>query len=118
MIDKTKYRARVRQGCRPISYRRSFITRVKGQDRQHAALYAGKRQLCSGDMLEEDAAIICAVFNEAVIRRTVSQLDLFAERKTGSILKALDEIYEAGGKVWDDIDDPDKYLKEMRGEEE
>jgi len=46
------------------------------------------------------------------------QLDLFAERKTGSILKALDEIYEAGGKVWDDIDDPDKYLKEMRGEDE
>ena len=31
--------------------------------------------------------------------------------KTGSILETLDKIYEAGGKAWDDIEDP-KSLKE------
>ncbi len=27
-----------------------------------------------------------------------------------SILKTLDAIYEAGGKVWDEIDDPGEYI--------
>jgi len=40
----------------------------------------------------------------------------FEPSKTGSILETLDRIYEAGGKVWDDVDDPDRLIAEMRGE--
>lgn len=40
----------------------------------------------------------------------------FEPSKTGSILETLDRIYEAGGKVWDDVDDPDSLIAEMRGE--
>ena len=36
-------------------------------------------------------------------------------RKKGSIRETLHRIYEAGGKAWDDIDDPDKFIREMRG---
>jgi len=39
----------------------------------------------------------------------------FEPAKTGSIRETLDRIYEAGGKAWDDIDDPDKFIAEMRG---
>jgi hypothetical protein len=40
----------------------------------------------------------------------------FEPSKTGSVLEALDEIYEAGGKVWDEIDDPEALIRELRGE--
>ena len=40
----------------------------------------------------------------------------FELSKTGSILEALDEIYEAGGKAWDEIDDPESLIRELRGE--
>lgn len=40
----------------------------------------------------------------------------FELSKTGSIMEALDEIYEAGGKAWDDVDDPEALIRELRGE--
>lgn len=40
----------------------------------------------------------------------------FEPSKTGSILETLDQIYEAGAKAWDDIDDPGSLIAEMRGE--
>jgi len=39
----------------------------------------------------------------------------FEPSKGGSILRTLDRIYEAGGKVWDDIDDAQGLIAEMRG---
>ncbi len=39
-----------------------------------------------------------------------------AKSKTPSIHETLDAIYEAGGKAWGDVDDPDKFIAEMRGE--
>ena len=39
----------------------------------------------------------------------------FEPSKTGSILDTLERIYEAGGKVWDDVDDPEALIAEMRG---
>ena len=39
----------------------------------------------------------------------------FEPSKSGSILETLDRIYEAGGKAWDDIDDPEALIAEMRG---
>ena len=39
----------------------------------------------------------------------------FEPSKTGSILETLDRVYEAGGKAWDDVDDPDSLIAEIRG---
>jgi len=39
----------------------------------------------------------------------------FEPSKTGSILKTLEEIYEAGGKAWDDVDNPEHLIADMRG---
>ena len=40
----------------------------------------------------------------------------FEPPKTGSVLRTLDEIYEAGGKVWDEVEDPEGLIAEMRGQ--
>lgn len=39
----------------------------------------------------------------------------FEPSKNGSILDTLDKIYKAGGKAWDDINDPEGFIAEMRG---
>jgi hypothetical protein len=39
----------------------------------------------------------------------------FDPTKEGSILQALDRIYEAGGKDWDNVEDVDGLLSEIRG---
>lgn len=39
----------------------------------------------------------------------------FEPPKQGSILEALDAIYEAGGKAWDKVKEPEKKIAEMRG---
>lgn len=39
----------------------------------------------------------------------------FEPTKEGSILQALDRIYEAGGKAWDNVEDVGGLLSEMRG---
>jgi hypothetical protein len=39
----------------------------------------------------------------------------FEPAKEGSILEALGHIYEAGGKAWDDVEDADKLIAEIRG---
>ena len=39
----------------------------------------------------------------------------FEPSKEGSILEALDRIYEAGGKDWDNVEDVDGLLSEIRG---
>jgi hypothetical protein len=39
----------------------------------------------------------------------------FDPTQEGSILQALDRIYEAGGKAWDNVDDVDGLLSEVRG---
>jgi hypothetical protein len=38
----------------------------------------------------------------------------FEPSKSGSILRALERIYEAGGKAWDDVADAEGLLAEMR----
>ena len=38
----------------------------------------------------------------------------FEEPKKGSICDALERIYQAGGKAWDNIENPDAILMEMR----
>lgn len=40
----------------------------------------------------------------------------FEPSKSGSISETLDRIYRAGGRAWDEIDDPDSLIAEMRGE--
>ena len=40
----------------------------------------------------------------------------FESQKKGSILEALNRVYEAGGKAWDEVDDPEAVIAEMRGE--
>jgi len=35
----------------------------------------------------------------------------FEPAKTGSICEALQEIYEAGGKAWDEVEDPEALIK-------
>jgi hypothetical protein len=39
----------------------------------------------------------------------------FDAPKEGSILEALNRIYEAGGKDWDNVDDPQALISEIRG---
>lgn len=39
----------------------------------------------------------------------------FETSKRGSILQALDRIYEAGGKAWDEVEDPEGLIAETRG---
>jgi len=39
----------------------------------------------------------------------------FEAPKHGSILETLDRIYEAGGKAWDETEDPKTLIREMRG---
>lgn len=36
---------------------------------------------------------------------------------TRSIQETLDKIYEAGGKIWDEVKDPDGLIREMRGDD-
>lgn len=38
----------------------------------------------------------------------------FEPVKTGSIRDTLNQIYEAGGKAWDDVDDPEALIKGLR----
>jgi hypothetical protein len=38
----------------------------------------------------------------------------FEPSKKGSILEALEHIREAGGKAWDDVEDPEALIAEMR----
>jgi hypothetical protein len=40
----------------------------------------------------------------------------FEPSKTGSVLDTLERIYEAGGQAWDDVDDPEGFIAEMRSE--
>ena len=42
--------------------------------------------------------------------------NVFVAVKTGSIRECLDKVYEAGGKAWDDVPDPDAAIREMRGD--
>jgi hypothetical protein len=39
----------------------------------------------------------------------------FEPPKAGSFKEALSAIWEAGGKVWDNIEDPNEYLNDIRG---
>jgi hypothetical protein len=39
----------------------------------------------------------------------------FEPFKSGSVLEALERIYRAGGKDWDNVTDPDALIAEMRG---
>ena len=39
----------------------------------------------------------------------------FEPPKTGSIREALQRIYDAGGKAWDEVKNPDKFIRDMRG---
>lgn len=39
----------------------------------------------------------------------------FEPPKAGSIREAFEDIYNAGGKAWDDVDDPDAKIAEIRG---
>ena len=45
--------------------------------------------------------------------KTISIHDM-EEPKRGSILEALGHIYDAGGKAWDDVEDPDAFIAELR----
>jgi hypothetical protein len=38
----------------------------------------------------------------------------FEQPKEGSILEALNRVYEAGGKAWDDVEDVEGFISEMR----
>lgn len=35
--------------------------------------------------------------------------------RTGSIMECLERVRAAGGDAWDKIEDPDAYIREMRG---
>ena len=43
-------------------------------------------------------------------------LVLETAHQASSIRECLDRVYEAGGKAWDDVPDPDAAIREMRGE--
>lgn len=43
------------------------------------------------------------------------RIQSFDQPKTGSIRDAMNEIWEAGGKAWDKVKNPDAYITEMRG---
>ena len=45
--------------------------------------------------------------------KTIS-ITAFDQPKDGSILEALDRIYDAGGKTWEHIEDPDEFIAEIR----
>lgn len=49
------------------------------------------------------------------LRVKTIQIDGFDEPKEGSILDALDRVYKAGGKAWDDVADPQALIAEIRG---
>jgi hypothetical protein len=42
-------------------------------------------------------------------------IESFEPPKTGSILNALTATHDAGGRAWDEIEDPDALIAEMRG---
>lgn len=41
--------------------------------------------------------------------------DLIRPEPQQTIRETLNKVYEAGGKAWDDVEDPDQFIKEMRG---
>lgn len=54
-------------------------------------------------------------FRRTWLVRTIMVKD-FQPAKEGSIIETLDRIYDAGGKSWEDVEDPEALIGEMRGE--
>jgi len=42
------------------------------------------------------------------------EIRAFESAESGSIREALDAIWEAGGKAWDEVDDPNAVIRELR----
>lgn len=53
-----------RQGLLPLKVRRSFVDKMNGSVKVYAGLWIVRIQLSTADFLEEDAAVICELFNE------------------------------------------------------
>jgi hypothetical protein len=94
---------------------------------------------CGLRLPEQPGMIICRVASEELVRqlgqfmyKTIRvfgaitwfrtnmrvktiHITAFEPSKEGSIREALDRIYEAGGKAWDDVEDVDGAIAEIRG---
>jgi len=66
------------------------------------------------------------VYNDILVSGTVTwyrsnwrvktiQVKSFVPPKLGSIKEAFQRIRDAGGKAWDNVEDPDAFIAEMRG---
>lgn len=69
-----------------------------------------------GQYLYQDISIHGeATWLRATWRITSFDIISFDPPKTGSFSDALKDIWKAGGKAWDSVEDPDAFIAEMRG---
>jgi len=89
---------------------------VRGQARMVICRVGGEdlvRQL--GKYIYHDVVLIgTATWLRKSLHLKSFHITAFEPPKTGSVLDALQNVYDAGGKVWDTIPDPDGYIAEMR----
>ena len=52
--------------------------------------------------------------NETIAEKVAAMLN--RAEKPPTMSETIDAAYEAGGKAWDDVEDPDKFLREIRGD--
>jgi hypothetical protein len=108
-----------------------YLERVGGVTEWHCALRVPsqpvKQIVCSVATEELVRGLGKHVYENVLVSGTVTwfrrtwqikriNVRAFEPSKTGSIMKALERIHEAGGKAWDDIKDPEGFLAETRGE--
>ena len=108
-----------------------YLERVGGATKLHCGLrlpsQSSKMVICPVATPELIRQLGQHVYENVMVSGTVTwfrrtwnvkriEVTSFEPSKEGSILDTLERIYQAGGKAWDRIDDPDRLLAEMRGE--
>ncbi len=107
-----------------------YLERVGGTTKRHCGLrlpnQPAKMVICPVKTDELIRQLGQHVYRNVIVSGTVTWfrrtwkvknviVKSFEPAKEGSIFEALGHIYEAGGKAWDDVEDADKLLAEMRG---
>jgi hypothetical protein len=106
-----------------------YLERVGGAIKRHCGLrlpsQPSKMLICPVDTEDLIRQLGQHVYQNVRVSGTVTWLrrtwrvksvfvKAFEPSKSGSIMDALNRIYEAGGKDWDDVDDADALIAEMR----
>lgn len=93
--------------------------RIPRQDRKMVICRVANKQLVQelGKHLYDDV-VVCGEATWLRHNWEIQSMRITAieSPKQGSIMQTLDDLYEVGGKAWDEVGDSARYLREMREE--